>query len=164
MSSNEMLPLQELGRRIHQRVNQKFEGQEIPHESVSENFLRQIVQTILEDLYESGDIPVIPSFKVLNKSSMEERFSGNVPDFHKHINLFGLDKQSSHNELGTMNVAIDGESAEKYQQMLQEAKSSSSPAPDPAPPAEQPEESPSDEEPSPMERRRQFTVIEGGKE
>ncbi len=163
MSSDDMLSLEELGERIHRRVNQKFEGQEIPHESVSENFLRQIVQTILEDLYESGEIPVIPSFKVLNKSSMEERFSGNIPDFHKHINLFGLDKETSHNELGTMNVAIEGNSAEKYQKMLQEANTDSAPATRATPARDDPGNSSSEGDPSPVERRRQFTVIEGGK-
>lgn len=168
MSTSGFLSLEELGECIHQRVNQKFRDREIPREQISENFVRQIVQTILEELHESGQIPIIPSFKVLNRTSLEERFSGNIPDFSKHINLIGLDKDNPPDRVGIMNVAIEGKSAEEYQSRMQgqpRASSSDGETASGSPAADSSvSDDPPDEPPEqPDERRKHFRVIEGGK-
>lgn len=173
MGTPDILSLDRLGQVIHEEVNKRFQDRAMPTESVSENFIHQIVRSILKDLEKEGEIPFTPSFKVLNKTSMEERFADNIPDFSKHINLVGLDKERPYDEFGVMNVAFDGDDAERYQDMVEESQATE-------PAQDTPEESddtdeqdgeadesePSSGEPSSesdVEIPDYLTVIEGGK-
>jgi hypothetical protein len=159
-----MLSLEELGKEIHDEVNKRFQDRVMPTESVSENFIHQIVLSIMEDLEEEGRIPFIPQFKVLNKTSMEERFSDNIPDFSKHINLVGLGKDTDYDQYGVMNVAFDGDHTERYQEEVDRTETPE--------PKESPEESNSSESRDQPSRSGEddgvdipdyLTVIEGGK-
>ncbi len=164
--------LEELGRQLHRRFNQKFEGRTIPSESVTEPFIARVVQSILEDFFDQGSIPFVPSFRVLNQSSLNDHFDGTVPDFSKHVNLIGLASDTPPSQPGIMNVAIDGEDARRYQKEAEQRSGVSTDREDPAPesvdsdsvpaPSDRPAPEPP-EDLSPEDARQRLRLIRGGK-
>lgn len=119
MGKKTMMNLDQLGQHIHSEVKKKFRNRSMPTEKVSENFMYQTVRAIMKNLQKQGEIPFIPEFQILNKTSMEDRFNENIPDFSRHINLIGLGKDTEYDEYGVMNIAINGEDAQTFEDQVQ---------------------------------------------
>jgi len=165
VTNNQYLTLDQLGETIHEKVNDRFQDRAMPTESVSENFIHQIVRSILKELQNDGKIPFIPDFKILNKTSMEERFADNIPDFSKHINLVGLDKERPYDEFGVMNIAFDGDDTERYQDAVdkEEEAAAEEDTEESSPPAGNDSDQANDSSDSDVDIPDYLTVIEGGK-
>jgi len=125
----------------------------------------QTVRAIMKKLHKQGKIPFIPEFQVLNKTSMEDRFNENIPDFSRHINLIGLGKETEYDEFGVMNIAIDGEDAQAFEDEVQVEPTDEPETSVETDPEEQTDQSESSES-SPSDNKQipdYLTVIEGGK-
>lgn len=165
MESKTMMDLDQLGQHIHSEVKKKFQDRSMPTEKVSENFMYQTIRAIMKKLHKQGKIPFIPEFQVLNKTSMEDRFDENIPDFSRHINLIGLGKDTEYDEFGVMNIAIDGEDAQKFEDEAPSARDDEPEQPD-EPQQKQENDQSKDPEPSSSDEKDipdYLTVIEGGK-
>lgn len=158
--------LDEMAQHLHREFNKKFDGRTIPSESVSEDFITRVVRSILEEFHDRGHLPFIPEFQVMNQSSLNDHFEGNVPDFSKHVNLIGLSEDGPPTEPGIMNIAIDGEDARQLEQQANETPDTqSSASPKDQPSHEEPDQ-PAPEPPEdmdPEDARQNLRVIKGGK-